>query len=114
MPSFVIGCRSGGDQVLSGCSWSGQLAKPQGGIRLKVERSTTFSGNIYIGLSGGVTITSGLHFLSGTGNMDGYPIGPGDELFIPRSATGLSGTINVFATTLATGSGIARLYYEVY
>jgi hypothetical protein len=120
MPSTLLGnpYLSGGQLIVSGNPWSGQI-RPVGGIQLFL--ATNSSGNAYITLSGGVrpasggpTINSGGFFLSGGGLMDGMPLGPGASYFIPRIGTGPSGVINIYANCDQACSGQARLYYEVF
>jgi len=114
MPSVLIGSplASGAQIIVSGFPWSGQPATPQGGIQLRL--SPTSSGNIYIGLSGNITMTSGGMFLSGGGLADGMILAPGDPYWIPRIATGLSGNITIYARHDVACSGQARLFYEKF
>lgn len=112
MPSVLIGNQSGGQPLVSGNVWSGYAPKPQGGVQLRLDRNA--SGNVYYGLSGGITIGSGGFFLSGGGNMDGTQLGPGDSAWIPRIGTGMSGGMSIYVAGEATVSGQGRLYYEVY
>lgn len=111
MPSFIFGGSSGGDLLISGNPWSGQI-RPQAGIQLKL--GSTSPGNIYVGLSGGVTVSSGGFFQSGGGLMDGMEITPGQSYWIPRVATGLSGNISIYVNGEGACSGVSRIYYEVY
>ena len=116
MPSFIIGNRSGGDPVVSGNPWSGQVGIagqfPTGGVQLGLDKDA--SGCAYVALSGGVTVRSGGFFLSGGGLLDGVQVHPGGAYFIPRIATGPSGFINIFVACDAAASGQARLFYDVY
>lgn len=115
MPSLLLGqpLASGAQIIVSGFPWSGQIV-PQGGVQL---RWVSSGGNAYIGLSGAMTITSGAMFLSGgpnSGLLDGMVMAPGDSYFVPRSATGLSGRLNIFALCDGVASGIGRLFFEVF
>jgi len=111
MPSYLIGNRSGGDLLVSGNPWSGQI-RPQGGVQLRLDKNA--SGTAYVAFSGGMTVTSGSVWLSGGGLMDGSPLYPGDALFVPRIATGASGSFSLYVMADAAASGQARLYYDVY
>lgn len=111
MPSFLLGNRSGGDPVISGNPWSGQLV-PAGTLLLHLDRSA--SGNAYYGFSGGMTIQSGGFFLSGGGLMDGMALNPGESHSIPKYAFRVSGTVNLFAGCDPAASGQGRLYWEAY
>lgn len=109
----MLGNRSGGDPLISGNPWSGFNAQfPLGGIQLGLDKDA--SGSVYVALSGGVTIKSGGFFLSGGGLMDGVQVKPGGSYFIPRSATGPSGSITIFVACDPAASGQARLYYDPY
>lgn len=122
MPSVLLGQpdASGAIQLVSGNPWSGNKAfHPITGIQLKMDPLA--SGNCYVGLSGSVTANSGGYALSG-GNYglsgegqftDGIPLARGDSYFVPREATGLSGTIDIYVRHDAAVSGQARLYYEI-
>lgn len=113
MPSVVIGQGSGPQQIISGNPWSGQQKMPRTGVQLRLARNA--SGEVYVGLSGGVTANSGGSFASGaSGMLDGFPLGPGDSYFVPAYAFGVSGTYNLFARWEAAASGQARLYYEAF
>lgn len=115
MPSLVLGFNSGGTNILSGNYFSGTGAyHPVGGIQIRAGRAQ--SGSVYVALSGGVTVGSGVFFLSGfTGRMDGMELGPGDSYFIPKLAfIGNSGSPQVFAQPDAACSGVAKLYWEVF
>ena len=121
MPSVFITNQSGGHLLFSGDMWSGQF-RPQGGVQLRADRSN--SGNIYVGLSGWVTVRSGDYPLSGggytLGQLDGMQIGPGDAYWIPAIGFAnkggvTSGTPNIYvACDAAASGGFARLFYEVY
>lgn len=120
MPSTLLGnpYLSGGQLIISGNPWSGQI-RPVGGVQLLLHPNS--SGNAYITMSGGVrptsggpTVNSGGFFLSGRGLMDGMLMSPGASYFIPRIGTGLSGFITVYANCDQAASGQARLYYEVF
>ena len=115
MPSTLIGnpLASGAQPVVSGWFWSGQAAQyPVGGIQFKLARNA--SGNVYLGLSGAMTLNSGGMFLSGGGLVDGMELGGGDSYFIPRVAFPSSGILNVFARHDAAVSGQARLFWEIF
>ena len=112
MPSFLMSNRSGGDLLLSGNPWSGQL-RPQGGIQVRWDKNA--SGNAFVGLSGGMTVQSGGFFLSGSsGMLDGMQLAPGDTYWIPHIATGASGLFSVYITCEVAASGQGRVYYEVF
>jgi hypothetical protein len=117
MPSVMLTNQSGGQPILSGAhiSFSGNGFRPRQEIYLKL--ATNASGNAYVGLSGGVTTTSGAYPLSGVlaGGRDGYVLAPGQEYVIPRGLlSNASGDApNIFVATDAVASGFARLYYEV-
>lgn len=114
MPSVRIGVVSGGQIVLSGVPWSG-TACPQGLVVLRWERAA--SGNIYIALSGNMTVNSGGFSTSGgfahSGLLDGMQLGPGEVYTIPKIGLQTSGTFTVYATPDAAASG-NRLYFEIY
>lgn len=121
MPSAIIDATSGGVNIVSGNYFSGQGSfKPVGGVKLKAWDSN--SGTIYIALSGGVTVLSGMFQASGGlasgGKMDGYPLGRGDTYEVPRlgySSSGtFSGTCGLFVTPDAACSGQARVFWEAY
>jgi hypothetical protein len=113
MPSVIVGnpALSGAQIVVSGFPWSGQI-RPVGGVQLRW--SSTASGNCFIGLSGGTTVTSGGMFLSGGGLLDGMLLTPGDGYWVPRIGTGLSGNLTIYAQCEPAASGQGRLFYEVY
>ena len=120
MPGFVIpgdtALTSGGVNIMSGNFFSGLGGKePYAGVQLKTSRSN--SGNIYVTLSGGLTINSGGLNTSGlpnyAGRMDGMQLGPGDAYFVPRLAfIWYSGSPQLFAIADAATSGVGRLYME--
>lgn len=117
MPSFLIGNRPGGDVILSGQNYgSGGVRLPRTGVQLRLDRAA--SGNAYVGLSGNLTINSGMiSVVSGgpnSGLLDGMEMGPGDAYFIPAAAFPSSGTFNVFASCDAACSGQARLFFDVW
>ena len=117
MPSVLVGLVSGGQRILSGFGglWSGKALQPVGGVQLRWDRNA--SGNIYIALSGPMTVNSGGYSVSGgsahSGLLDGMQIGPGGTYFVPRLGTGLSGFLDVFGAPEAAASG-NRLYFEVF
>ncbi len=113
MPSILIGnpLASGAQIIVSGNPWSGTIV-PITGLQLRLDKAA--SGNVYIGLSGGTTMTSGGMFLSGGGLLDGFLLGPGDAYFIPKGRFQFSGTYNVYARHDVACSGQARLYYEAF
>ena len=115
IPSILLGNRSGGDQIVSGNPWSGRIT-PTGGVQIRIGTgSGNLSGFAYIGLSGGVTITSGGYFASGlSGMLDGIQLAAGDSYFVPRIGTGVSGNLSIYAACDPLESGLMRLYYEVF
>ena len=117
MPSVLLGLPfTSGDSspqpLISGFPWSGNANYPYGSIRLRL--SSTASGNVYVGLSGAMTLNSGGPFLSGGGLVDGMEMAPGDVYDIPRLGTGASGEISVFVRHDAAVSGQGRMYYEIF
>ncbi len=125
MPSILVVFSSGnlnsgapgGTNILSGNYWSGQGAQhPYAGVRLATP--ATNSGNLYIGLSGGMTVTSGGLNTSGaansSGGMDGMVLPPNTVYFVPRLAFGTSGTPRIFVQPDAACSGQARIHWEVF
>lgn len=111
MPSFIFGGSSGGELIISGNPWSGQI-RPQGGIQLKLAANSP--GSLYVGFSGGITIASGGLFRSGGGLLDGMGMTPGGAYWIPRIATGPSGFVNVYVQGEPITSGQSRLFYEIF
>ena len=115
MPSVQIGLVSGGQIVLSGDPWSGTAGYPQGLVVLRWERAA--SGNVYIALSGNMTVNSGGFSTSGgfahSGLLDGMQLGPGDVYTIPKLALKTSGTCTIYATPDAAASG-NRIFFEVF
>lgn len=130
MPSVLFdGAVSGPMLVISGNPWSGQFP-PVGGIQLVMDRNN--SGNIYIGLSGNITRTSGNFPLSGSSLSDAIQVGPGGSYFVPKVAlrgvqsgaggvgSGMnllySGTTpwNIFALGDAAVSGQGRIYWDAF
>jgi hypothetical protein len=113
MPSYLVSNLSGGDLLYSGDLYSGYGA-PYGGVIVTADKKN--SGNIYVSLSGGMTIQSGGVWLSGrAGVMDGIAIPPGTSYWIPK--TGIvktSGTLNIYVASDAACSGQAVAYYELY
>ncbi len=123
MPSVVLGFCSGipsgnyATNILSGNYFSGLGAlHPYAGVQLRA--AGTNSGNIYIALSGFMTITSGGFNTSGypnqSGRMDGMLMAPGDAYFIPRLGINPSGGPLLYAQPDAACSGTARLFWEVF
>lgn len=118
MPAQLLGFLSGGTNLLSGNYFSGQGAyRPVGGVQLRA--ASTNSGNIYVALSGGVTIGSGTFqqsgsLLSGLGRMDGIPLSPGDPYFIPKTAFSVSGNPQIYAQPDSACSGQARVFWEIF
>ena len=125
MPSILVGFASGnlnsgalgGTNILSGNYWSGQGAlHPYAGVQLATPSNN--SGNLYIGLSGGMTVNSGGLNTSGyanfSGGMDGMVMPPNTSYFIPRLAFGTSGTPRVIVQPDSACSGQARLFWECY
>ncbi len=116
MPSVIVTGQSGGMLVISGNFFSGRNW-PVGGIQFRNDKST--SGNIYIAMSGNVTVTSGSYPLSGgiySGGLDGFPLAPGDAYFIPmqgiQNKGPNSGNVSIYAALDAAASGFNRLYFE--
>lgn len=114
MPSTLVTAASGAPfPLVSGNFWSGTGGfHPVGGIQLRAGLSN--SGSVYVGLSGGMTVTSGGFFLSGGGLNDGMPLAAGDSLFIPKVAFQTSGVVNVYVNCDAACSGQARIFWEAY
>lgn len=124
MPSVLLGYISGGTNILSGNYWSGAGSwtgegRPVGGVQIRVDRNC--SGFIYVGLSGGVTVTSGTLFTSGGansgfGNLDGIQLGNGDAMFVPKLAFPffLSGSPGIWIQPDGNCSGQARVYWDGY
>lgn len=114
MPSVLLTAASGSPfPIVSGNLWSGQGAQiPRTGVYVYL--SPEASGFAYVSLSGGSTVNSGGFFLSGVNTSDGVLLAPGKDRFYPRSLFAPSGTLNLFATCVATASGQARLYWEAW
>lgn len=110
MPSTIVGFVSGGQRLYSGNPYSGRAA-PVGGVQLVAWNAN--SGNVYVGLSGGVTVLSGGFALSGGGMRDGIPLAPGSAYFVPRSALLTSGQINIWLAPDVACSGQARVFWEL-
>lgn len=119
MPSAQITNQSGGMLLVSGNFFSG-VFRPQGGCQIRADRAN--SGNIYVALSGGVTVGSGSYPLSGgiySGALDGMELGPGDAYWIPaiawsNKAGPTSGTPSIYVATDAAASGFARVWFEIF
>lgn len=119
MPSVILGRNSGGQLLISGNPYSGTGSYtgkfPIGGIQFFADRNN--SGAVYIGLSGGLTVTSGAFIASGgpaSGMLDGMQVAPGGGYFIPRIGDGASGSFSIYADCDAACSGQARVYFEVF
>lgn len=112
MPTVLLTAASGGPwPLISGNFFSGQAPPVVGGIQLVLFPNA--SGNAYVSLSGGATVSSGGFFLSGINTTDAMVLSPGGAYFIPRSALyPSSGTLNVFVTCDPACSGQARMAYE--
>lgn len=108
MPSTIVGFMSGGQPLVSGNFFSGRPGPAV--VRLTAWPSN--SGSVYVGLSGGMTITSGGFFLSGGGLLDGMPLKPGDTYSVPRPLLGASGSTRIYLACDAECSGQARVYWE--
>ena len=113
MPSCLVGHVSGGQLLISGNPWSGRIL-PVGGIQF----ATPANGgvNIYIGLSGNMTVNSGVGYASGisSGFMDGMIMRPASTYFIPKICFAASGSFNVYAMSeTAANSGTPRVFWEV-
>lgn len=114
MPSLVVGAQSGGVPLLnSGANpYSGGRVLPGiNGIELLVGSTSgpQFSGAVYVGLSGNITIQSG-------GGMSSGGIGDGMELVrgsYYRMALGANGIDDVWFSTYAASSG-SRVYWRPY
>lgn len=110
MPSTIVGFFSGGIQLVSGNPYSGNI-RPFAGVRLRVSNLSgpQFSGAIYVGLSGGITMMSGGGQSSG-GLNDGWELRPGDT---KEMVMGPGGIAEIWVTTPAASSG-GRLFWEAY
>lgn len=114
MPSYIIGnpLASGPQQVLITNPWSGRFPPYVGGVRVHLDRGS--SGAVYLCFSGNGTMNSGGAQLSGGGDLDGYQINPGADLFVPASRLNknltLSGNYPLFFWFDAACSGQARIY----
>ena len=113
MPSCLVGHMSGGQLIISGNPYSGRIV-PVGGIQFATPQNG--GANLYIALSGNMTVSSGVGVASGvsSGFLDGMILRGASTYFIPRICFPVSGTFNVYAMseTPAT-SGVPRLYWEV-
>ena len=115
MPSLLLSAASGSPfPIVSGGFFSGDVyPSPYATMNLRLDRSA--SGSAYICLSGGCTINSGGFYQSGGGALDGYQLGPGQEMIIPRLVfLSVSGFVPIYAGCDAACSGQARLYYQNY
>lgn len=112
MGSAVLTNASGSPfPLISGNFFSGVAAPhPIGGVQMRADPSN--SGFAYVYLSGGGTLTSGGFFLSGVNVTDGMILAPGDSYFVPKACLTLSGTVNIFVRTDATGSGRDKAWFE--
>ena len=112
MPSTLPGFQSGGQPLVSGNPYSGQIF-PVGGIQLWSAFDS--SGSVYVGVglglhSGGITITSGGAFSSG-GIDDGMEMRPGGAFFVPRLLC--SGQVDkILLAVPAAVSGRCRIFWE--
>lgn len=113
MASVLVGFQSGGFNLLSG-SYSSGHPSPVGGAQLRLDKNA--SGAVYVALSGGLTIQSGLFPTSGAGSgyLDGMPMYAGDAYFIPKIGIGASGFPQIYVNADANCSGQARLYWELF
>ncbi len=113
MPSVRLPSISGGTNILSGNYFSGQgSSRPYSEVRLVA--ATINSGLVYVALSGGVTVGSGVFPLSGfTGAMDGFPLAPGGRYDVPKAAFRTSGSPAIFVQPDAACSGQAFVSWEV-
>lgn len=107
MPSFLVGAQSGGVQLTSGNPFSGAIPQPSS-VFLRV--SKVVSGLVYLGYSGGLTITSGTVFSSG-GLLDGIEMANGDERSVALPPGGLE---CLYFTTVAGISGTVRIFWDRY
>lgn len=116
MPSAIIGnpSASGPQILISGNPFSGWGPRiPMGYVKFKLDNNA--SGNVYIGFSGNMTMTSGGMFLSGAGANDGFALARGDIVDVPKSVVSpISGQFNVFAWADVACSGQARLYWSIF
>lgn len=116
MPSVQIGNQSGGQALFSGNPFSGTL-RPFGGVQLMWDplASGLYA---YVGLSGGLTVKSGVinsSFINSGGGLDGLPMAAGTTYFIPKIACQpVSGSTPIFVACDQGASGLYRLYYEVF
>ena len=115
MPSTLVNNQSGGMPFLSGYQWSGNPIRPYSFLQLRAAKAN--SGNLYIGLSGGVTVLSGTYI--GAGGMDGMELGAGDSyaipamVFPPHVGT-ISGYPQLYVMSDAISSGFSRLFWECF
>ena len=114
MPSVVLTAASGAPfPLVSGNFWSGVAGQhPVGEVRLKL--ITSASGNAYISLSGGSTVSSGGFFLSGVNTSDAVMIIPGEVYVVPKLGLQSSGALGIYVSCDPAASGVARLFYEIF
>jgi hypothetical protein len=105
MPGAIVTNASGGQNLLSGNYWSGQgWPVPVGGVQVVPGPSN--SGNLWIGMSGGVTVNSG-------GPMDGVPVKPGQAWFVPRVHLFQgSGSPQLWVACEPSTSGFNSVFFE--
>jgi hypothetical protein len=104
--------------LISGLATSGYLLKPQSFLQIKAAKAN--SGNIYVALSGGVTVISGTYPLSGgAGLLDGMELCPGDAYAIPATCFPyhvgtISGQPSIYVMSDLPSSGFSRVFYEIF
>jgi hypothetical protein len=120
MPSVIIGqpLASGPQVIISGNYFSGSSGRayPVGGVFFKMPFDA--SGQVYIGLSGGMSLNSGTALPGGgmlSGQLDGIPLGKSESYTIPALVfkSQASGFAGVFARHDPAVSGITRLSFEI-
>jgi hypothetical protein len=109
MPSSIIGAQSGGVPLVSGF-WQ-QNAVGAGGVF--VANSSSSSGSVFFGLSGGVTLSSGGALASG-GMLDGCELRVGTSVILPPAwlRSGNNDPFSLVFSVPAAISGQARVFWE--
>jgi len=102
VPSTQLISQSGGVQLASGNVYSGRAVT---GVFLRLAASG--ASPIYLGYSGGLTITSGGALASG-GLMDGIELYQGQERYM---RCGPGGIASIFAAVPVASSGV-RLFFD--
>ncbi len=131
MPSFLTTNQSGGQPLYSGNPYSGQNV-PIGGVQIVWPVPANGSGNLYVALSGNMTVNSGTlnggSFDVGSGMLDGVCVQPGASYFVPKIGYGPSGNYGTYSGAIASGTGRVsnihvmcdpvcsgqRVYFEMY